>query len=44
MEELLELASKKTTPLSLKEMYKYAIVDADNREQRLRNARFLHSE
>lgn len=44
MEELLELASKKTTPLSLKEMYKYAIVDADNREQRIRNARFLHSE
>jgi hypothetical protein len=44
MEELLNLASKKTTPLSLKDMYKYAIVDADNREQRIRNAQFLHSE
>ena len=44
MEELLKLASKKTTPLSLKDMYKYAIVDADNREQRIRNAQFLHSE
>jgi len=44
MEELLKLASKKTTPLSLKDMYKYAIVDADNLEQRIRNAQFLHSE
>ena len=44
MEELLKLASKKTTPLSLKDMYKYAIVDAENREQRIRNAQFLHSE
>mmetsp|Transcript_25735 Transcript_25735/g.60626 ORF Transcript_25735/g.60626 Transcript_25735/m.60626 type:complete len:621 (-) Transcript_25735:637-2499(-) len=44
MEELLKLASKKTTPLSLKDMYKYAIVDADNREQRIRNAQFLHAE
>ena len=44
MEELLQLASKKTTPLSLKDMYKYAIVDAENREQRIRNAQFLHSE
>uniref|UniRef100_A0A7S0YCT3 Protein-serine/threonine kinase n=1 Tax=Pseudo-nitzschia delicatissima TaxID=44447 RepID=A0A7S0YCT3_9STRA len=44
MEELLKLASKKTTPLSLKDMYKYAIVDADSREQRIRNAQFLHSE
>jgi len=44
MEELLKLASKKITPLSLKEMYKYAIVDADNREQRIRNAQFLHLE
>ena len=44
MEELLKLASKKTTPLSLKDMYKYAIVDAENQEQRIRNAQFLHSE
>lgn len=44
MEELLELASKKTTPLSLKDMYKYAIVDANNMEQRIRNAQFLHAE
>mmetsp|Transcript_23693 Transcript_23693/g.56097 ORF Transcript_23693/g.56097 Transcript_23693/m.56097 type:complete len:654 (+) Transcript_23693:234-2195(+) len=44
MEELLKLASKKTTPLSLKDMYKYAIVDSSNREQRIRNAQFLHSE
>jgi len=44
MEELLKLASKKTTPLSLKDMYKYAIVDSNNREQRIRNAQFLHSE
>lgn len=44
MEELLKLASKKTTPLSLKDMYKYAIVDANNLEQRIRNAQFLHSE
>lgn len=43
MEELLKLASKKTTPLSLKDMYKYAILD-NNREQRIRNAQFLHSE
>jgi len=44
MEELLNLASKKTTPLSLKDLYKYAIVDANNSEQRIRNAQFLHSE
>jgi len=44
MEELLKLASKKTTPLSLKDMYKYAIVDANNLEQRIRNSQFLHSE
>ena len=44
MEELMKLASKKTTPLALKDMYKYAIVDANNREQRIRNAQFLHSE
>jgi len=44
MEELLKLSSKKTTPLSLKDMYKYAIIDADSREQRIRNAQFLHSE
>ena len=44
MEELLKLASNSTTPLSLKEMYKYAIVDVDNLEQRIRNAQFLHNE
>jgi len=44
MEELLKLASNKVTPLSLKDMYKYAIVDVDNPEQRIRNAIFLHNE
>ena len=44
MEELLKLALSKVTPLSLKDMYKYAIVDVDNPEQRIRNAQFLHNE
>jgi len=44
MDELFKLASNKVTPLSLKEMYKYAIIDADNPEQRIRNAKFLHNE
>lgn len=43
MEELQKLASMRCTPLSLKDMYKYA-VDFSNSEQRLRNAQFLHTE
>lgn len=43
MEELQNLASMRCTPLSLKDMYKYA-VDFSNSEQRLRNAQFLHKE
>ena len=43
MEELQKLASMRCTPLSLKDMYKYA-VDFSNSEQRLRNAQFLHKE
>jgi pyruvate dehydrogenase kinase 2/3/4 len=43
MEELKKLASMRCTPLSLKDMYKYA-VDVSNSEQRLRNAQFLHKE
>jgi hypothetical protein len=43
MEELEKLASQKCTPLSLKDMYKYA-VDFSDEEQRLRNAQFLHRE
>ena len=43
MEELRNLASMRCTPLSLKDMYKYA-VDFSNAEQRLRNAQFLHKE
>jgi len=43
MEALGNLASMRCTPLSLKDMYKYA-VDFSNSEQRLRNAQFLHKE
>lgn len=43
MEELKNLARMRCTPLSLKDMYKYA-VDFSNSEQRLRNAQFLHKE
>jgi len=43
MEELQKLAKLRCTPLSLKDMYKYA-VDFSNAEQRLRNAQFLHKE
>ena len=43
MEALQNLASMRCTPLSLKDMYKYA-VDFANSEQRLRNAQFLHKE
>jgi pyruvate dehydrogenase kinase 2/3/4 len=43
MEELQQLASMRCTPLSLKDMYKYA-VDFNDQEQRLRNAQFLHKE
>lgn len=43
MEELQKLASQRCTPLSLKDMYKYA-VDFRDEEQRLRNAQFLHRE
>ena len=43
MEALQNLASMRCTPLSLKDMYKYA-VDFSNSEQRLRNAQFLHKE
>lgn len=43
MEELQNLAAMRCTPLSLKDMYKYA-VDFSNSEQRLRNAQFLHKE
>jgi pyruvate dehydrogenase kinase 2/3/4 len=43
MEELQRLASMRCTPLSLKDMYKYA-VDFNDQEQRLRNAQFLHKE
>ena len=43
MEELQKLASMRCTPLSLKDMYKYA-VDFNDQEQRLRNAQFLHTE
>jgi hypothetical protein len=43
MEQLESLASMRCTPLSLVDMYKYA-VDFNNQEQRLRNAQFLHKE
>lgn len=43
MEELQRLASMRCTPLSLEDMYKYA-VDFNDQEQRLRNAQFLHKE
>ena len=43
MEELEKLASQVCTPLSLKDMYKYA-VDINNQDQRLVNAAFLHKE
>jgi pyruvate dehydrogenase kinase 2/3/4 len=43
MQELQQLASMRCTPLSLKDMYKYA-VDFNDQEQRLRNAQFLHKE
>ena len=43
MVELQKLASQKCTPLSLKDMYKYA-VDVNDLAQRLRNAQFLHRE
>lgn len=43
MSELMEFAHKRCTPLSLKDMYKYA-VDFRNLDQRLRNAQFLHKE
>ena len=43
MKELQKLASQKCTPLSLKDMYKYA-VDFSDEQQRLRNAQFLHRE
>ena len=42
MEELKLLASQKTTPLSLQNMYRYASVGKP--AQRLRNAQFLHRE
>lgn len=42
MEELKVLASQKTTPLSLQNMYRYASVGKP--AQRLRNAQFLHRE
>jgi hypothetical protein len=44
MDELKDLASKRCTPLSLKDMYKYAVLDVDKPEQRLWNAQFLHKE
>lgn len=44
MEELKQMASKRCTPLSLKDMYKYAVLDVKNPEQRLWNAQFLHTE
>lgn len=43
MEEIQDLATMRCTPLSLKDMYKYA-VDFGNSEQRLLNAQFLHKE
>jgi hypothetical protein len=43
MEQLESLASMRCTPLSLVDMYKYA-VDFNNQEQRFRNAQFLHKE
>jgi len=43
MDALGDLAVMRCTPLSLKDMYKYA-VDFSNSEQRLRNAQFLHKE
>jgi pyruvate dehydrogenase kinase 2/3/4 len=43
MEELQRLASMRCTPLSLSDMYKYA-VHYDDKEQRIRNAQFLHRE
>mmetsp|Transcript_24893 Transcript_24893/g.57977 ORF Transcript_24893/g.57977 Transcript_24893/m.57977 type:complete len:346 (-) Transcript_24893:900-1937(-) len=42
MEALMELASRKPTPLRLQDMYKYATLG--NLDQRLRNAQFLHKE
>jgi hypothetical protein len=44
MDDLREMASKRCTPLSLKDMYKYAVKDVNNPEQRLWNAQFLHKE
>ena len=44
MDELRETASKRCTPLSLKDMYKYAVKDVNNPEQRMWNAQFLHKE
>jgi len=43
IDELTALASLRTTPLSLKNMYRYASSDVSN-GQRLRNAQFLHRE
>jgi pyruvate dehydrogenase kinase 2/3/4 len=43
MDELQRLASMRCNPLSLKNMYKYAVAFNDQ-EQRLRNAQFLHKE
>jgi hypothetical protein len=44
MDDLQEMASKRCTPLSLKDMYKYAVKDVNNPEQRMWNAQFLHKE
>ncbi|KAG7355552.1 two-component system histidine kinase [Nitzschia inconspicua] len=44
MDKLKQMASKRCTPLSLKDMYKYAVKDVNNSEQRLWNAQFLHKE
>jgi hypothetical protein len=44
MDELKKLASQTCTPLRLDHMYKYAVVDIDDTNQRLRNAQFLHKE
>jgi hypothetical protein len=43
MKELHAMASKRCTPLSLKDMYRYAVLDT-SKEQRLLNAQFLHNE
>ena len=42
MEELQHLASLRCTPLSLRDMYKYAV--GTDQKQRIRNAQFLHRE